>query len=286
MLLAVMPFVFLTGCGERPDNGAAMPVPVAPPAATGFQLEPLVLGPVLDRLPPPPSPVSSSLVDFDGADPSASGVAVPGAQSGADQIGPAIRPVYPAPTPQQTLLPLLPSITPVPGPALVAAPTSAGPVGPTPTSFPSPTPVPSLDVKAPISLEATVEGLRVAQVFDVAVWVWAGAGSPVDTVQVYLEFDPSKVEAVSVVAGERLEYQLQATTNNTLGQVGFAAGTLGNAAREPFTLCTVRFRAKAVADEPGTSVYFAPLNSPRHTKVINKGLDVTGELRNLKLIVR
>ena len=118
------------------------------------------------------------------------------------------------------------------------------------------------------------------------VQVWAGPNGPVDTGQVYLDFDAGQLEAISLTAGERLEYQLQAVTDNTKGRIGFAAGTLRGAATKPFILCIVSFRPKAVIEGTGAPVYFAPLSPPRQTKVVHKGVDTTGELRGVKETVR
>ena len=134
-------------------------------------------------------------------------------------------------------------------------------------------------------METDTDNLEAGREFEIEVQVWASATSPVDTGQVYLDFDTDKLEAISLTAGEGLEYQLQAITDNTQGRIGFAAGTLGGAATMPFILCTVRFRSKAVTDGVATSINYAPLIPPRQTKVVNRGVDITGELRGLTVTV-
>ena len=135
-------------------------------------------------------------------------------------------------------------------------------------------------------METDRHNLQLGQEIQIEVQVWAGAATSVDTVQVYLDFDAGKLDAISLAAGERLEYQLQAITDNTKGRIGFAAGTLRGAATKPFVLCTVSFRSKAITDGVEASVDFAPLSPPRQTKVVRWGVDITGELRGIRMTAR
>ena len=118
------------------------------------------------------------------------------------------------------------------------------------------------------------------------VLVKAGYANPVDTAQVYLEYDPEKLELVSLKPNLRLEHLLQSRFDNEEGEIDYAAGTLEYAVQYPFTLCTLTFRAKAATEFWGTYVDFSRLKAPRETKAINRGRNVTGELVPLQLEIR
>jgi hypothetical protein len=120
-----------------------------------------------------------------------------------------------------------------------------------------------------------------------SVLVNAGPASPADAVQVYLDFDPSVLEVVSLTGGPALEEQLQATFDNGLGRVNYAVGTLGESLGRPFTLVTVEFRAIGATGQRGTDIVFSPLVPPRQTKsVIDAGVNNTGTLTPVNLVVQ
>ena len=137
-----------------------------------------------------------------------------------------------------------------------------------------------------MALETAVGSVAEGEEFDVNVRVNAGVTNRVDTVQVYLDFDATKLEAISLASGRRLEYQLQSVLDNSSGRVAYAAGTLGAARERPFTLITLTFRAKAVSEGREVSIQFAPLRAPRQTKAINSGLNVTGQLTPVGIVIR
>ena len=98
-----------------------------------------------------------------------------------------------------------------------------------------------------------------------------------DTVQVYLDFDPNKLEAVRVRSGSVLEYELQSGFDNFSGEVDYAAGTLGTPLVYPFALVTVDFLSlEGLASGP-TTISFATV-PPRRTRAILAGRDNTGPL--------
>ncbi len=105
----------------------------------------------------------------------------------------------------------------------------------------------------------------------------------VDTAQVYLEFDPAKLQVESISSGVRLEYPLLSNWDNGLGTVLYAAGTLNSPAESPFTLCTVRFRATSQIASERTKIGFADRSITLRTKVIRQGLDITGQLFPLEI---
>lgn len=114
----------------------------------------------------------------------------------------------------------------------------------------------------------------------------AGESNPVDTAQVYLVFDPDIFTADSLTAGDDLKVPLQSKLDNDLGRVDYAAGTLDNPITAPFTLATVTFRALAATGSQGSYITFAALKSPRQTKAIAGGGNVTGNLTAAYLVVR
>lgn len=121
--------------------------------------------------------------------------------------------------------------------------------------------------------------------FQLRIWVYCGESNPVDAVQVYLIFDPARFAALSLTAGPDLEIPLQSNVDNALGRLDYAAGTLGAAVTNPFILATVTFRALAPTGPPGTYITFAALQSPRQTKAIAGGANLTGNLTSAYLVV-
>ena len=115
--------------------------------------------------------------------------------------------------------------------------------------------------------------------------VQAGETNPVDTVQVYLAFDPAIFEAAAVAAGPDLEVPLQSRVDNNRGRIDYAAGTTGKAMTAPFTLATVTFRARAATGASGTYITFAALQYPRQTKAIVRGDNRTGSLTSAYIVV-
>ena len=106
-----------------------------------------------------------------------------------------------------------------------------------------------------------------------------------DAVQVYLVFDPARFAAVSLTPGPTLEVPLQSNVDNAAGRLDYAAGTLGAAVTVPFTLATVNFRALSPTGPPGTYITFAALQSPRQTKAIAGGANITGNLTSAYLVI-
>jgi hypothetical protein len=130
--------------------------------------------------------------------------------------------------------------------------------------------------------------VAVGESFQVDVWVEAGPNNPVDTVQVYLNFDPTKLQVTDVFGGGELEEELQEPEyDNLLGHIKYAVGTLdtNNPLTEEFILLTVYFEALDPTGSGGTPVQFAPLVDPRQTKAIRSGNNRTGTLTNVAVVV-
>ena len=135
-------------------------------------------------------------------------------------------------------------------------------------------------------MEGESRELGVGQEFEVVIRVWASPEIPVDTAQVYLDFDSRQLEAVSIVPGADLEYGLLSAWDNGLGRLEYAAGTLRNAPTEAFILCTATFRTRGTTGPDGTLIGFAPRQAPRETKAVIRGANVTGQLIPIRAIVR
>ena len=135
-------------------------------------------------------------------------------------------------------------------------------------------------------MEANTNTVDVGQQFQLRIAVQAGESNPVDAAQVYLVFDPAVFAADSLTAGDTLEVPLQSRLNNDLGRVDYAAGTLDNPITAPFTLAAVTFRALAATGPQGDYITFAALQSPRQTKAIAGGANITGNLTAAYLVVQ
>ncbi len=116
--------------------------------------------------------------------------------------------------------------------------------------------------------------------------VEAEAASPVDTVQVYLDFDPSILRAVDINSGATLEIVLQSGFDNLAGQADYAAGTLGESPLAQFVLVSLTFRAINPTGPAGTQLQFALLVAPRETKAIEAGINNLGNLSPLTLVIQ
>ena len=132
-----------------------------------------------------------------------------------------------------------------------------------------------------LTLQTDVAKPAVGQLFRVE----AGASNPVDTVQVYLDFDPAILQLVEMDAGDTLEVGLESAFDNLTGRVDYAAGTMGDSASAPFTLVSLTFRAVNPTTTAGTQLLFAPLIAPRETKPIEAGANNLGTLNPLTLVI-
>ncbi len=86
----------------------------------------------------------------------------------------------------------------------------------------------------------------VGEEVDVAIEVRAGERK-VDGAAIYLDFDPSLLQVVSLTPGTALTEILERGFDNVQGRLGFAAGKFSQFPTGTFTLATVRFRGRAAA---------------------------------------
>ena len=264
--------LMLAACGQGP-SGSTPREPGSGVAGGQF-----VLAPVLNGAPPPPA--SRALLAESGG-------------RGDNQITiPSSVQRFPTITPEPTV-PAPPSVTPTPFPT----PTLVAETKPTPTPTllptltpifaptPTPTPTPRPERTVAVALITDLETVSVGRQFQLQVQVKAGITNRVDTVQVYLEFDPSYLEVGFLTDGGNLEIPLQLNLDNSRGRIDFSVGTLGDSAWMPFTLATVYFRALAPTGPQGTYIAFADLLPPRQTKTIEAGANITGDLSSANVVV-
>ena len=121
---------------------------------------------------------------------------------------------------------------------------------------------------------------------NVAVTLNAGLGNGVDAAQVYLDFDASVLQVEKLTGNPAFAEELQSNRDNILGQINYAAGTLGAPITSSFQLLEVRFRAVTQTGPSGTTIRFAPVVNPRQTKVVAAGINTTGSLGAVNLVIR
>jgi len=138
----------------------------------------------------------------------------------------------------------------------------------------------------PLALETLSDVVRTGQEFEITVKVNAGHTRPVDTAQVYLDFDPAILEVVAIGPGPHLEYLLQSSWDNERGRLAYAAGTLGHPLEFPFTLARAVFRARSPTVRGSTLIQFDDLRPTRQSKAIHRGLNITGDLGFTRVTVR
>ena len=279
--------------------------PAQIPPAAPLVLDPLGLGPVIEDAPPPPTSY---------AQPREAAATPPLLQPTPQR--PRHIPTPPPrrfPTPPATVImlpsPTTPAATAIPRPSPMPPPTQLIPATPpatplptepppataiphpTPTATPKPRPTaaptatPILRHTAGIALLAEPDRIAAGQQLQLRIVVQAGETNPVDTVQIYLAFDPAIFEVAAVAAGSDLEIPLQSRVDNNRGRIDYAAGTTSKAMTAPFTLSTVTFRAKSTTGTTGTYITFAALQSPRQTKAIARGDNRTGSLTSAYIVV-
>jgi len=118
--------------------------------------------------------------------------------------------------------------------------------------------------------------VTVGSEFDVIVQVQAGA-QQVDAAASFINFDPAKLQVVSITAGGTLPVPLQSTHDNSAGTLGYSAGTFSSFPTGTFTLCTIRF--SAIATTSGATLAFNAID-PRKTDALRAGASVLSSATN------
>ena len=122
--------------------------------------------------------------------------------------------------------------------------------------------------------------------FELQVRVMARFTQPVDTAQVYLEYDPAVLEVVAITPGLALEQELQSRGDNARGELSFAAITLYEPVTYEFILCSALFQVKAAPNFGVTHLGFTDAKPGGHTMAILRGTNVTGALSGVNVVVR
>ncbi len=116
--------------------------------------------------------------------------------------------------------------------------------------------------------------------FDVTVQVQAGAAF-VDGAAAFVDFDPTKLQAVNITGGGELPDGLTIRADNSVGELDFAAGNLGGYPTGTFTLATIKFRALA----QGTTPLVFGSRQPRNTDATYGGASVIGSATGAQVSV-
>jgi len=132
-----------------------------------------------------------------------------------------------------------------------------------------------------LALAPQSTSVNVSDTFSVTVQVQAGV-QQVDGAAAYLNFDPLRVEVVSITPASTLSSILQNEFDNDLGQMNFAAGTLSTPVTGTFTLATITFRA--ISDTSGTPLAFDD-TLPRQSEASLAGNSQLGSTQDGQVIV-
>jgi len=180
----------------------------------------------------------------------------------------------PAPTATFTHTPVPPTVTPTHTPAPTHTPTS------TATAMPTATPTSIANVVLAIAPATTTADL--GQTF--AVEIHVRTTQLVDGAAAHINFDPAKMQVVSVASGSGLPTVLQNQIDNQQGQIDFVAGALSEPfPSSDFVLATVVFTATEMTT--GTHITFVTAN-PRQSAVTYDGNAILKRVENGTVIVR
>ncbi len=125
---------------------------------------------------------------------------------------------------------------------------------------------------ADLAVRPAVQTVYSGQEFWVTLRV-EGSGEVVGA-DAWLHFDPAFLEALALVDGGTLDVRLGASIDNGQGLVKYGAGTFGAPKIPPFTLVSIRFRAKGPLGSTLLSL------DPAHTDVQSPNGSILGALRN------
>ena len=272
----------------RPNNGVVVPVPLpVPPARDGFGSNsppqpltaPSFFPPTVTTIPVPSTVLA---VDPATVAPISPTPAVTlGTTTAAPTLVPAVAPtgtfVLAPKVPAKPTLVFTPTVAPVFTPTVPAKPTLVL----TPTPYPTPVPTATVPPQPPavdMNLSASTNTVQVGSSLVVGIWVSPRRDSRVDAAQVFLAFDPSILQVLTIDRRDRLEEQLYVETDNVGGRAGLAAGTLGAASSSRFKLASVEFLAVGVTGSLGSPIRFDQSKEGLITRTVYRGGDNTGRL--------
>ncbi|MBM4432036.1 MAG: hypothetical protein FJ026_17060, partial [Chloroflexi bacterium] len=113
----------------------------------------------------------------------------------------------------------------------------------------------------------------------------AASSQPVDGAEAHLDFDPAYLRVVDAQGDPAsdiensgvLDLVIHNKVDNVVGQINFAAGTLGAAPSGDLALATVHFRALASTGAAGTDLLWGR-QLPRRCEVTYAGYSVLGQM--------
>ena len=138
--------------------------------------------------------------------------------------------------------------------------------------------------KADIGLSSDSPIVDIRQQFYLTVTVNLANSSPVDAVQIYMDFGPSILEAVEITAGTAISKGLQSQLNHNSCHFNYAAGDLGETVQSQLHLAPIQFASLAVSGPGGTRITFAPMAQPRWIKKVTNGSDNTDTLAPINIL--
>jgi hypothetical protein len=132
--------------------------------------------------------------------------------------------------------------------------------------------------------------------FDLVVWANVASTQQVSGVELFLDFDSSKLQVVSgstatgspiKVTGitTYLNLELHNSADNSSGTVDYAAGSLGPFPVGPFPVVRVRFKAVGVSNSTGTPITIN-LTGPRNSNVALGENVIKGEHSDAQVVVQ
>ncbi|MDP6453531.1 MAG: Ig-like domain-containing protein [SAR202 cluster bacterium] len=132
--------------------------------------------------------------------------------------------------------------------------------------------------------------------FDLVVWTNVISTQQVSGVELFLNYDSSKLQVVSGSAATgspikvtgittHLNLELHNSVDNSSGTVDYAAGSLGPFPVGPFPVVSVRFKAVGVANSTGTPVTIS-LIGPRNSNVALGENVIKGEHGDAQIVVQ
>lgn len=174
-------------------------------------------------------------------------------------IGPVVLP--PTDTPTATRTPTrTPTWTRTPTATQTVVQTATPSATPTSTLVAMPTPLGGVQLRLLPEVSQVVCG----QAFDVQVLIEAG-GQPVAAADVFLDFDPTRLQVDDISEGSGLSL-LALQYDNGVGQIALGAGNLGQPATGTFVLATLHLRAQPCSGPTTADLTFV-FSGPRETVV-------------------
>ncbi|MGB3218966.1 MAG: Ig-like domain repeat protein, partial [Anaerolineae bacterium] len=125
------------------------------------------------------------------------------------------------------------------------------------------------------------------QEFSLEIIAEAGA-QPLDMIDAFLSFDPTRLQVLEIVAGATLPTVLASDFDNASGRIGFSAGKQlgGPDPNGNFALMTVRFQARMTAVPGSTALDFVFQPPVRNTDVFYRGQSVLGSTQNGSITIQ